>query len=410
MGYEDGFFYFENVSKRHGRYGPVFVHEFNETMQLASLRNFSVGLSIYSNQDWQKGEIKISLVDNMYKTIASVHAYDIDDSIFRMIGTYGTHYYPLNDEPSISHARSYNVYISDFYAYLIFSFWVDDYLNLTSSMFGYAYLDGDIDEEDHLCTLSNLEGQRIIKYLVIEYVEYESTSSPAWPMDYGIDGLYLECGPDMLHPAIEGPVITPSFPTPDDDVIVTVNITDAGGVDTVNLHYDIGDGWNVVPMSITNGEYSTTIPASPLGTVVKYQIFTNDTLGNAVFTAESTYTVILFDLNMVYSFALPVILVLCCICTIIVVKRRKKPSSESPVTTPKSYFEEPQETVRVSVPDHVIPEEKRTNQIDVRTVRLPTKCPSCGAPLLHEELDWTGPLQTKCNYCGSPVRAYLDEL
>ncbi len=36
---------------------------------------------------------------------------------------------------------------------------------------------------------------------------------------------------------------------------------------------------------------------------------------------------------------------------------------------------------------------------------LPAKCPSCGGPLLPDELAWHGPDTAECPYCGSVVKA-----
>ena len=35
---------------------------------------------------------------------------------------------------------------------------------------------------------------------------------------------------------------------------------------------------------------------------------------------------------------------------------------------------------------------------------LPTHCPSCGAALKHDEVEWLDELTAECAYCGSPVR------
>lgn len=35
--------------------------------------------------------------------------------------------------------------------------------------------------------------------------------------------------------------------------------------------------------------------------------------------------------------------------------------------------------------------------------QMPTKCPSCGAAISTEEVDWVGPLQAKCPYCNATV-------
>ena len=47
---------------------------------------------------------------------------------------------------------------------------------------------------------------------------------------------------------------------------------------------------------------------------------------------------------------------------------------------------------------------------DFRTVRIPEKCPSCGAPLAQENIDWVGPLEAKCNYCGATIRATFERI
>jgi len=36
---------------------------------------------------------------------------------------------------------------------------------------------------------------------------------------------------------------------------------------------------------------------------------------------------------------------------------------------------------------------------------LPTHCPSCGAPVRSDEVDWIDEVTAECLYCGSPVRA-----
>jgi len=35
---------------------------------------------------------------------------------------------------------------------------------------------------------------------------------------------------------------------------------------------------------------------------------------------------------------------------------------------------------------------------------LPTHCPSCGAPLLPDEVEWLDDVTAECGYCGSPGR------
>jgi hypothetical protein len=37
--------------------------------------------------------------------------------------------------------------------------------------------------------------------------------------------------------------------------------------------------------------------------------------------------------------------------------------------------------------------------------RLPTRCPSCGAPLRSDDVEWTDSTTADCGFCGTPVRA-----
>ena len=68
--------------------------------------------------------------------------------------------------------------------------------------------------------------------------------------------------------------------------------------------------------------------------------------------------------------------------------------------------------VMMEVPAFAIPESQRatSGQTEVRTVRLPTKCPQCQAPVSHEGIDWVGPLQAKCNYCGASMNANFERV
>ncbi|MBK6646722.1 MAG: hypothetical protein IPG44_13430 [Anaerolineales bacterium] len=50
-------------------------------------------------------------------------------------------------------------------------------------------------------------------------------------------------------------------------------------------------------------------------------------------------------------------------------------------------------------PVDVLPEPPRKRAI------LPTHCPSCGAGVRPDEVDWLDEATAECDYCGSPVRA-----
>lgn len=68
----------------------------------------------------------------------------------------------------------------------------------------------------------------------------------------------------------------------------------------------------------------------------------------------------------------------------------------------------------MEAPSFAIPEQhrgqRRSDGSEMTTVRLPEKCPSCGAAVSHEGIDWTGPLEAKCNYCGGTVRASFEKV
>jgi hypothetical protein len=43
--------------------------------------------------------------------------------------------------------------------------------------------------------------------------------------------------------------------------------------------------------------------------------------------------------------------------------------------------------------------------VSSRETLLPTKCPSCGAPIRSDEVEWADDATAECPYCGSAVRA-----
>lgn len=45
-----------------------------------------------------------------------------------------------------------------------------------------------------------------------------------------------------------------------------------------------------------------------------------------------------------------------------------------------------------------------TNEVPARRPVLPTHCPSCGAALRPDEVEWLDEVTAECAYCGSPVR------
>ncbi|MFX1578827.1 MAG: hypothetical protein ACFFBJ_04210 [Promethearchaeota archaeon] len=68
----------------------------------------------------------------------------------------------------------------------------------------------------------------------------------------------------------------------------------------------------------------------------------------------------------------------------------------------------------VEAPSFVIPERHRgrtrSDGTEMKTVRLPERCPSCGAAVSQEGIDWVGPLEAKCSYCGATLRATFETI
>ncbi|MGY5875723.1 MAG: hypothetical protein RTU30_08255 [Candidatus Thorarchaeota archaeon] len=52
----------------------------------------------------------------------------------------------------------------------------------------------------------------------------------------------------------------------------------------------------------------------------------------------------------------------------------------------------------------------RTDGAEMKTVRLPERCPSCGGSLSHESIDWVGPMEAQCTYCGGTVKARFESI
>jgi len=68
----------------------------------------------------------------------------------------------------------------------------------------------------------------------------------------------------------------------------------------------------------------------------------------------------------------------------------------------------------MEAPSFVIPKQERgrtrSDGSEMTTVRLPEKCPSCGAAISQEGIDWIGPLEAKCSYCGGTLRATFERV
>ncbi len=68
----------------------------------------------------------------------------------------------------------------------------------------------------------------------------------------------------------------------------------------------------------------------------------------------------------------------------------------------------------LEAPPFVIPRKERgrvrSDGTEIRTVRVPDRCPNCGALITQSDIDWVGPLEAKCNYCGSGIKAQFERV
>jgi len=67
----------------------------------------------------------------------------------------------------------------------------------------------------------------------------------------------------------------------------------------------------------------------------------------------------------------------------------------------------------LEAPSFVLPQAREGTRSDgsqMKTVRLPDKCPNCGAALSHETIDWCGPMEASCNYCSGTVKATFESV
>ena len=97
---------------------------------------------------------------------------------------------------------------------------------------------------------------------------------------------------DTLGPNITDVSWSPASPQENQQVTITVRVSDPSGVDTVILKYRTDTAWVEVQMSYAGDDtYSATVPGQPAGTTVHFKIWANDTLGNHNETSEYSYTV-----------------------------------------------------------------------------------------------------------------------
>ena len=57
--------------------------------------------------------------------------------------------------------------------------------------------------------------------------------------------------------------------------------------------------------------------------------------------------------------------------------------------------------LKINLPSMPAPE---TTEPPAQKPVLPTHCPSCGASVRPDEVEWLDDLTAECGYCGSPIR------
>jgi len=104
---------------------------------------------------------------------------------------------------------------------------------------------------------------------------------------------------DVSAPTIDAPFQVPLNPMPDEEVEISVNVSDVSGVREVILSYrnDSLSPWNNVSMTrIAAGTFSANIPAMPYQATVEYRIIAYDTFNNSAVSDDQgllyRYTVV----------------------------------------------------------------------------------------------------------------------
>jgi len=99
---------------------------------------------------------------------------------------------------------------------------------------------------------------------------------------------------DSSPPSIADLSYSPHDPTPEDEVNVSVIVTDLySGVKAVNLLYstDEGKSWNSLAMNPNVSNYTAVIPKQPDGTAVQFKVSAKDNADNYAESNVTSYTV-----------------------------------------------------------------------------------------------------------------------
>jgi glucose/arabinose dehydrogenase len=102
---------------------------------------------------------------------------------------------------------------------------------------------------------------------------------------------------DVSSPVIGAPFQVPLEPLPDEEVEISVNVSDASGIREVTLSYRNDSAWNNVSMThVTEATFSAKIPPIPYQVTVEYRIIAYDNFNNSAISDNQgllyRYTVI----------------------------------------------------------------------------------------------------------------------
>jgi len=93
--------------------------------------------------------------------------------------------------------------------------------------------------------------------------------------------IYKLAGPDSVPPTIGTPSHIPQNPLPNQEVTISVNVTDRSGIQNITLSYRKGATWvNVSMTPVAGNTFTASLPALPNQTFVEYRIIANDNMGN----------------------------------------------------------------------------------------------------------------------------------
>jgi len=151
---------------------------------------------------------------------------------------------------------------------------------------------------------------------------------------YSIHGLQLVFGLptvdiDTTPPTIMTPTQVPATDVmPNQTVTISVNVTDASGVQNVTLWYTInGGGWTPANMTSESGDtYTGEIPGQPAGTSIQYKIIAYDNAGNV---AVQEYELSYHAYTVIPEFPLAMLLPLLMFATLVAVMLAKNRRQEN---------------------------------------------------------------------------------